>query len=83
MSLTTSARPRIRVETTSRVRGLRLDWVLLLAVAGLLTAGALLVREYFAARGLAFVRTTGGRIAPKAGPSRKRFAALLRKAAGD
>ena len=43
MSLTTSARPRIRVETTSRVRGLRLDWVLLLAVAGLLTAGALLV----------------------------------------
>ena len=43
MSLTTAARPRVRVETTSRVRAGRVDWVLVLAAAGLLVLGALLV----------------------------------------
>jgi rod shape determining protein RodA len=43
MSISTSSRPRIRVETTSRVRGVRPDWLLLLAVAALLALGALLV----------------------------------------
>ena len=43
MSLTTAARPRVRVETTSLVRAGRVDWVLVLAAAGLLVLGALLV----------------------------------------
>lgn len=46
------------------------------------TAGAFLVREYFAARGLAFTRMSDGHIAPKPGPSRRRVAALLRKITG-
>jgi rod shape determining protein RodA len=44
MSVVTAPRPRAaRVETTTRVRGVRLDWLLMLAVAGLLALGALLV----------------------------------------
>ncbi|QNN53391.1 rod shape-determining protein RodA [Nocardioides mesophilus] len=44
MSLTTSTRPRpARLETTTRVRGVHLDWILVLAVAGLLVLGSLLV----------------------------------------
>ncbi len=44
MSVTTTARPRLpRLETTTRVRRVRLDAMLVLAVVGLLTLGALLV----------------------------------------
>ena len=44
MSITAPARPRApRMETTTRVRAARLDWVLMLAVVGLLAAGAVLV----------------------------------------
>jgi rod shape determining protein RodA len=44
MSVTAPARPRpYRLETTTRVRRVRLDWVLVLAVLALLTLGALLV----------------------------------------
>ncbi len=52
MSLTAAPRPRVRVETTSRVRGGRVDWLLLLAVAGLLVIGALLVWSATASREL-------------------------------
>jgi rod shape determining protein RodA len=44
MSVAVTTRPRLtRPETTTRVRRLRLDWMLSLAVAGLLVLGALLV----------------------------------------
>ncbi len=44
MSLTTQTRPRLpRMETTTRVRGARVDWVLMAAVAGLLILGVVLV----------------------------------------
>ncbi len=44
-------RPRTaRVETTTRVRAARLDWVLMLATAGLLAAGTLLVWSATSAR---------------------------------
>ena len=43
MSLATAPRPRVRLETTSRVRAGGVDWVLVLAAAGLLVLGALLV----------------------------------------
>jgi rod shape determining protein RodA len=44
-------RPRTaRAETTTRVRAARLDWVLMLATAGLLAAGALLVWSATSAR---------------------------------
>jgi rod shape determining protein RodA len=44
MSITAPARPRApRLETTTRVRRVRLDWVLTLAVLGLLVLGTLMV----------------------------------------
>jgi rod shape determining protein RodA len=44
MSVTAPSRPRMpRLETTTRVRIVRVDWVLMFAVAGLLTLGSLLV----------------------------------------
>ncbi|MGZ8737736.1 MAG: FtsW/RodA/SpoVE family cell cycle protein, partial [Nocardioides sp.] len=44
MSITAPARPRMpRMETTTRVRSVRVDWILMLAVAGLLILGSLLV----------------------------------------
>jgi rod shape determining protein RodA len=44
MTLTAPARPRpIRTETTTRVRRVRVDWMLMLAVAGLLVLGVVLV----------------------------------------
>jgi rod shape determining protein RodA len=44
MTLTAPARPRpIRAETTTRVRRVRVDWMLMLAVAGLLVLGVVLV----------------------------------------
>ena len=44
MSITAPARPRMpRLETTTRVRSVRVDWILLLAVAGLLVFGCVLV----------------------------------------
>ena len=44
MTMTAPARPRMpRMETTTRVRSVRVDWILMLAVAGLLALGSLLV----------------------------------------
>ena len=44
MSVTSPSRPRMpRLETTTRVRSVHVDWILMLAVAGLLALGSLLV----------------------------------------
>ena len=44
MSISAPARPRMpRMETTTRVRSVRVDWILMLAVAGLLALGSVLV----------------------------------------
>jgi rod shape determining protein RodA len=44
MTMTAPVRPRaVRPETTTRVRRVRVDWLLMLAVAGLLVLGVLLV----------------------------------------
>ncbi len=44
MTMTTASRPRAaRIESTSRVKAPRVDWILMFAVAGLLVIGTLLV----------------------------------------
>ncbi len=51
MSLSAPARPRAaRMETTTRVRDVHLDWILVLAVLGLLAIGSLLVWSATSAR---------------------------------
>jgi undecaprenyl-diphosphatase len=51
------------------------------AIAG--AVGALLVRDWFAARGLGFAIRPDGSVAPLSGPSLKRFKRVARKLAGQ
>lgn len=79
--------PRMRVLMWAYAAVIALSRVVLLAhfpsdvVAGAIvgTLGALLVREYFVARGLAFAHTADGRIRPLPGPSFGRIKRVARQ----